>query len=92
MDTLIELMVAIVCGGLGVVLFRFLKPESASKANASVVVKVGEKEKENEELLKQIQANLDAVKKRDEEFEKDKKKDVSKEEMEKFFNNRKDIQ
>lgn len=89
METLLEICVAILSGGLGVVLFRLLKPKTVSKENQAVIVKVEEKAKENENLAKQIAAELTKAQDQIQELEKEKNKDVSNKDVDDFFNNRK---
>lgn len=89
METLIEIAVAIVCGGLGVFIFRILNPKSSVRENQQVIVKIEEKDKENEALLKKIEENMESSNKKQEELEKEKNKDLSQEQLEDFFNNRK---
>jgi hypothetical protein len=89
MQTLIEIAVALISGGLGVLLFRLLNPRTSVKENQQVIVKVNDIEDKNKELLKQIQDNLNAANKKNDELEKEKNKDVTKEQLEDFFNTRK---
>jgi hypothetical protein len=89
METLIELAVAIVSGAVGVILFRLLKSDKTSADNKNVVISVEEKQKKNEELAAKIAQELQDVNKKLEEFEVEKKKDVSPEETADFFNKRK---
>lgn len=88
MDTLIELAVAIISGGLGVVLFRLLKPKNVAKENQAVIVKVEEREKENDKLAEEISQILDQARKDRDALDKEAEKPVSNQEVDDFFNNR----
>jgi hypothetical protein len=89
MDSLIEVAVAICSGALGVLLFRFFKP-NVKKQNAEVIVKVDKIEKENKELEKKVEENKSNAQKHSDELEKEKEKDLSAEGLADYFNNRKD--
>lgn len=92
MDTLIEIAVFLVCGGVGVLLSRLFITKTTSKENQQVVVKVDQITKENDSLLKDAENNLNEAQKIVDALEKEKNKDVSNKEIEDFFKNRKDIQ
>lgn len=89
MEQLLEIAVFIVGGGIGVVLFRFLKPKDIAKQNNEVIVKVEEKKKEIADLNKRIADQTTSAKQEIEEIEKEKQKDPSNQELSDFFNNRK---
>jgi uncharacterized protein (UPF0332 family) len=85
MDVLIELAVAICSGAAGILLFRFLKP----KSNQQVIVQVEEKQKENDKLAEEISQVLKNAQEQMKEIEKEKNKDVTNQEVDDFYNNRK---
>lgn len=89
MDTLLEIIVAIISGGAGILLFRFLKPKDITKQTQEVIVKVEEKQKENDKLAEEISQILQGASDKIQELEKEKNKDVSNKEVDDFFNNRK---
>lgn len=91
MENLVDIAVALIGGGLAVFLFRVLNPK-ASKENQAVIVKVNELGSTNEILMKQAEENMRIAKEKADALEKEKNKEVSKEELEEFFNKRKDIQ
>lgn len=92
MESLTEIIVALVSGFAGVLIFRFLNPKTTVKENQQVIVKVNEIAAKNDELLNAGDKILKDADKKAEELEKEKNKDVTNKEMEDFFNSRKDIQ
>lgn len=89
MDQLIEIGAFIVCGGLGVVLLRFLKPKDIAKQNSEVIVKIEEKQKEVEQIKQQIETNKAEAQTKIDEIEVEKNKDLSVDELADFFEKRK---
>lgn len=89
MNVLYEICVVILSGGLGLVLFRLLKPKSVSTENQAVIVKIEDKQKQNDELAKQILAAMGKSKEEIAKLEEEKNKDVTKQALDDFFNNRK---
>ncbi len=88
MDSLIEIVVALGSGMIGVLLFRFLKP-NVKKQNTEVIVKVDKLEKENDKLKGQIESNKTEANKKVDVLEQEKEKDLSAEGLADYFNNRK---
>lgn len=89
MDNLIELSVAVIFGGLGVLLFRLFGPKTASKQNEVVIKQVNELDKKNQQLEEEIKANNQQTKDELDALEKEKKRTLTKKELEDFFNVRK---
>lgn len=89
MDVLFEICVVILSGGLGLVLFRLLKPKSVSTENQAVIVKIEDKSKQNDQIAAEIAKSLEAAQDKIKALEEEKKKDITKESLDDFFNNRK---
>lgn len=89
MDTLIEIAAFLVSGGIGVFLYRILRSNTSIKENQQVTIEVDEIAKKNDEFLKAVENNLNAAKKKTDELEKEKNKDQTNQQLEDFFNQRK---
>lgn len=92
MESLIEIVVALISGVAGVFLFRILNPRTSTKENQQIVVKVDQITQKNDELLKESEKKLKEAQQQAEALEKEKNKEVSVKELEDFFKNKKDIQ
>ena len=88
MENLTEIVVAIGSGLLGVLLFRFFKP-NIKKQNAEVIIKVDKLEKESKQLAAKIEENKTEAKTQVDVLEQEKEKDLSAEGLADFFDKRK---
>lgn len=88
MDSIIEIVVALVSGLGGVLLFRFFKP-NVKKQNTEVIVKVDKLEKENDRLIAKIEDNKTEANKQIDALEQEKEKDLPAEGLADFFDKRK---
>jgi 3-oxoacyl-ACP reductase-like protein len=88
MDSLTEIVIAIIGGVASVALFRFFKPD-VKKQNNEVLVKVDKLEKENTQLEQKIEENKTHADQQVDALEEEKNKDLTAEGLADFFDKRK---